>query len=200
MIKHRPLVFLDIETTGLGPPAARITEIGALRVENYKVVNTFKQLVNPEVKLPSFITRLTGISDDMLWDSPTFRGIADDLEVFLDGALFIAHNVNFDYGFIKSEFERIGYKFNMDRACSVKLSKKLYPEHRSHALDRLIERMNIDVCNRHRAYDDAEVLWKFFDAEQQKRGIEIFKTLTDITSFARHAGSQDYRPLPIQYD
>lgn len=200
MIKHRPLVFLDIETTGLGPPAARITEIGALRVENYKVVSTFKQLVNPEVKLPSFITRLTGISDDMLWDSPTFRGIADDLEVFLDGALFIAHNVNFDYGFIKSEFERIGYKFNMDRACSVRLSKKLYPEHRSHALDRLIERMNIDVSNRHRAYDDAEVLWKFFDAEQQKRGIEIFKTLTDITSFARRAGSQDYRSLPIQYE
>lgn len=200
MIKHRPLVFLDIETTGLGPPAARITEIGALRVENYKVVSTFKQLVNPEVKLPSFITRLTGISDDMLWDSPTFRGIADDLEVFLDGALFIAHNVNFDYGFIKSEFERIGYKFNMDRACSVRLSKKLYPEHRSHALDRLIERMNIDVSNRHRAYDDAEVLWKFFDAEQQKRGIEIFKTLTDITSFARLAGSQDYRSLPIQYE
>ena len=145
---------------------------------------TFKQLVNTEVKLPPFITRLTGISDDMLWDVPTFRGIADDLEVFLDGALFVAHNVNFDYSFIKSEYERIGFKFSMDRVCSARLSKKLYPEHRSHALDRLIERMNLEVTNRHRAYDDAEVLWKFFDAEMQRIGVELFKTLHKLTTYA----------------
>ena len=183
-VKHRPLVFLDIETTGLGPPGARITEIGALRVEDGRIVKTYKQLINPEVNIPSFITRLTGITNEMLWDSPTFKSIADDLELFLDGALFIAHNVNFDYGFIKSEFERIGYRFTMDRACTVKLSKKLYPEHRSHALDRLIERMNIDVTNRHRAYDDAEVLWKFFDTEQQRLGIELYKTLHKLTTYA----------------
>ena len=113
---------------------SRITEIGALRVEDNKIVGTFKQLINPEERVPSFITGLTGITNEMLWDAPTFRGIADDLELFLDGALFIAHNVSFDYNFIKMEFERIGYTFNMDRACSAKLSRKLYPEHRSHAL------------------------------------------------------------------
>lgn len=176
-------MFLDIETTGLGPPSARITEIGALRVENGVVVKTYKQLINPEVNVPSFITRLTGITDEMLWDSPTFKAIADELELFLDGALFIAHNVNFDYSFIKSEFERIGYKFNMDRACTVKLSKKLYPEHRSHALDRIIERLGIDITSRHRAYDDAEVLWKFFDNEVQKKGLEVYSTLTKVTKF-----------------
>lgn len=183
-MKHRPLVFLDIETTGLGPPGARITEIGALRVEDYKVVGKFKQLINPEVTIPPFITRLTGITNEMLWEAPTFRAIADDLELFLDGSLFIAHNVSFDYSFIKAEFERIGYKFAQDRACSAKLSKKLYPEHRSHALNRVIERMNIEVKSRHRAYDDAEVLWKFFDAEQQRLGLELFKTLHKLTTYA----------------
>ena len=182
-MQHRPLVFLDIETTGGSPRYSRITEIGALRVENNKIVKTFKQLINPEKRVPKFITNLTGITDEMLWEAPTFRGIADDLELFLDDALFIAHNVSFDYGFIKMEFERIGYKFKMDRACSARLSKRLYPEHKSHALDRLIERMNLDVTNRHRAYDDAEVIWKFYTSELKKRELELFNALNKVTSF-----------------
>lgn len=184
-MKHRPLVFLDIETTGISARGARITEIGALRVEDSRIVKSFKQLINPEEPVPYFITNLTGITNEMVWDAPTFRGIADDLELFLDGALFIAHNVGFDYGFIKMEFERIGYMFNMDRACSAKLSRRLYPEHKSHALDRLIERLNIDVANRHRAYDDAEVLWKFFQNELSLRGLDAFRALDKVTNFAR---------------
>jgi len=183
-VQHRPLVFLDIETTGGSPKYSRITEIGALRVENNKIVGQYKQLINPEEHVPSFITKMTGISDAMLWDAPLFKGIADDLEVFLDGALFIAHNVSFDYGFIKMEYERIGQKFNMDRACSARLSRKLYPEHKSHALDRVIERLGIDVTNRHRAYDDAEVLWKFFQAEEERLGMEIYKALHRLTTYA----------------
>lgn len=188
-MKHRPLVFLDIETTGGSARDSRITEIGALRVENCRVVGSFKKLINPEQHIPSFITRLTGITDEMLWDAPSFHDIADELEVFLDGSLFIAHNVNFDYSFIKMEFERMGQAFTMDRACSARLSRKLYPEHKSHALDRVIERMKIDVTNRHRAYDDAEVLWKFFAAELEKRDLELFKTLTKLTTFARKPGT-----------
>ena len=184
-MKHRPLVFLDIETTGGSARSSRITEIGALRVENNQIVSTFKQLVNPEERVPSFITNLTGISDDMLWDAPLFKGIADDLEVFLDGALFIAHNVSFDYSFIKMEFERVGQSFHMDRACSARLSRSLYPEHRSHALDRLIERMGLDVTNRHRAYDDAEVIWKFYNQELAKRELEVYSALHKVTSYAR---------------
>src|SRR5690242_8855699 len=121
-MKHRPLVFLDVETTGASARFGRITEIGALRVENHKVIATFKQLINPETTVSSFITRLTGITNEMLWDAPTFRTIADDLELFLSDALFIAHNVPFDYSFIKSEFERIKYPFRADRLCSARLS------------------------------------------------------------------------------
>ena len=184
-MKHRPLVFLDIETTGGSARSSRITEIGALRIEDNKIVGKFKQLVNPEERVPRFITGLTGITDEMLWDAPVFKGIADDLELFLDGALFIAHNVGFDYSFIKMEFERIGYKFNMDRACSARLSRRLYPEHKSHALDRLIERMGLDVESRHRAYDDAEVIWKFYQAELKQRELELFNALNKVTHFAR---------------
>ena len=120
---------------------------------------------------------MTGISNDMVWEQPTFRGIADDLELFLSDALFIAHNVNFDYSFIKAEFARLGNSFTMDRLCSVQLSRKLYPEHRSHKLDKIIERLGLAVENRHRAFDDAEVIWKFFQSEYDKLGLDLFKTI-----------------------
>ena len=182
---HRPLVFLDIETTGATARTSRITEIGAIRVENGKVVKEFRQLVNPEQPVPPFISRMTGIHDEMLWDAPLFQTIADELEMFLDGALFIAHNVTFDYGFIKAEFASIGRKFSMDRACTVRLSRRLHPEHRSHRLDLVIERMQVEVLNRHRAYDDAEVLWKFFQEEYQTHGAHLFEHLHKVTSVAR---------------
>lgn len=182
---HRPLVFLDIETTGASAWNSRITEIGALRVENHQVVATFKQLINPETPIPPFITRMTGISNDMVWEAPTFKGIADDLELFLSDAVFIAHNVGFDYGFIKAEYARIGNSFNMDRLCSVQLSRKLYPEHRSHKLDSVIERLGITVENRHRALDDAEVIWKFFQSEYEKLGLDLFRVIDQTMTRSR---------------
>lgn len=184
-MKHRPLVFLDIETTGASARTSRITEIGALRVENHQVVGTYNQLVNPEQPIPAFITNMTGISNEMVWEAPTFRGIADDLELFLSDAVFVAHNVGFDYSFIKAEYERIGNKFGMDRMCSVQLSRKLYPEHRSHRLDMVIERLGIEVKNRHRALDDAEVIWKFIQKEYEKLGLDLFKTMDTLLVHAR---------------
>ena len=184
-MKHRPLVFLDIETTGANARRSRITEIGAIRVEDGVIVKKYSQLVNPETPVPRFITKLTGITNEMVWDAPTFRGIVDELELVLSDAIFIAHNVNFDYGFIKEEFRRIGYVFNMDRACTVRLSRKLYPQHRSHALDRIIERLGVNVKNRHRAYDDAEVLHTFFETERQKNELQLFKVIDSITVRSR---------------
>ncbi len=184
-MNHRPFVFLDIETTGASARFARITEIGALRVENHQVVATYNQLINPEMPIPHFITTMTGISNEMVWDAPTFRGIADDLELFLDGALFVAHNVNFDYSFIKAEYGRFGNTFGMDRMCSVQLSRKLYPEHRSHRLDKVIERMGIEVQNRHRALDDAEVIWKFVQQEYESKGMSLYQVMNGLITYAR---------------
>lgn len=109
----------------------------------------------------------------------------------MNGAVFIAHNVNFDYKFIKAEYKRVGNTFNMDRMCAVKLSRKLYPELKSHALDKVIEGLRVKVSNRHRGYDDAEVLYKFFSAELEKQGVLIFKYIDEliIKSKGKHTNS-----------
>lgn len=184
-MNHRPFILLDIETTGGSARYARITEIGALRIENGEVVATFNQLINPETKIPYFITKLTGITDEMVWEAPTFQGIVHDFELFIDGAIFVAHNVNFDYSFIKMEFERLRMPFQMDRLCSAKLSKKLYPEFKSHALDRVIERLGINVDNRHRAFDDAEVIWKFISKELEQDAMKLFRNVDKLVIKSR---------------
>jgi DNA polymerase-3 subunit epsilon len=180
VMQHRPLVFLDIETSGGSPAGSRITEIGALRVEDGKVSGTFSQLLNPEMKMPWFITKLTGITDEMLWDQPLFAGIADDLEYFLRDAIFIAHNVNFDYSFIKSEFGRMGSEFNMDRFCTARLSRRLYPDQRRHNLDTLIEVHDIKVANRHRALDDATALHEFYKIALDKHGLKLYTEIEKV--------------------
>ena len=182
---HRPLVFLDIETTGGSPLSSRITEIGALRVEDGQVVGTFNQLLNPEQPVPSFITRMTGISDDMVWEAPLFRGVADDLELFLDGAIFIAHNVNFDYGFIKSAYEALGNSFNMDRLCTARLSRRLYPDQARHNLDSIIARHGFVVESRHRALDDAKVLYQFYQKALAEHGVEVYNAMNHLMVKAR---------------
>lgn len=177
---HRPLVFLDIETSGGSPMDSRITEIGALRIEGGQVAATFNQLINPEQKLPPFITRLTGISDDMLWDQPLFAGVADDLEYFLRDAIFVAHNVSFDYGFIKAEYGRSGTSFNMDRFCTARLSRRLYPQQRRHNLDTIIDVHGIPVVNRHRALDDAKALFEFYKKANQEHGLRVYAEINKI--------------------
>lgn len=169
----RPLVFLDIETTGISPLNARITEIGAIRVENGQVVATFHTLLNPEQRVPWNITRLTGITDEMLWDAPLFAAIADELEVLLEGAIFVAHNVNFDYSFLKSEFARLGQAFSKDRFCTARLSRRLYPTQGRHNLDTIIATHNIAIKNRHRALDDAQVLFEFFKHATSQHGPKV---------------------------
>lgn len=173
----RPLVFIDIETTGMGPQNSRVLEIGALRVENGKVTKTYKQLINPGEPVPSFITRLTGITSADVAGAPLFHEVAAELTELFRGAVFVAHNVSFDYSFIKAEFDRIGLLFAQDRMCTVRLSRKLYPGQRSHRLDEVIRIHGYSVTNRHRAYDDAEILYKFYQDHYAKFGDELHATM-----------------------
>jgi DNA polymerase-3 subunit epsilon len=182
---HQPLVFVDVETTGGRSHTSRIIDIGVIRVENGVVVRSLNQLIQPNEPIPTFITNLTGISNEMLWNQPTFDAIAPDLEDILDGAVFIAHHVLFDYSFIKAEFKRAGITFNSDRACTVKLSRLLHPEQYRHGLDYIIERMNLIVEHRHRGYDDAEVLWKFVQSEMKVDSVQLFMKLAQVTTHAR---------------
>lgn len=161
------LAFVDIETTGLSNAHNRIIEIGIVRVEDNQIVNTYHSLINPETHLPPEIELITGITAKDLENAPTFRSIKEDILDSLIDATFVAHNVRFDYGFLKNEFKRENISFTSRQFCTVKLSRYLYPTQRKHNLDALIERFNIVCKNRHRALDDAKVLYDFYQKLQQ---------------------------------
>lgn len=163
-----PLVFVDIETNGLDHIRGRVIEVAAIRVENGRITRTFNQLIDPGTELPAFITTLTGIRAEDLRGAMPFRQIARELYDILDGAIFVAHNVRFDYSFLKQEFARVNKKFLPKQLCTVKLSKALYPQHKSHKLASLIERHGFSFEHRHRAYDDAHVLWQFVQLVQNQ--------------------------------
>ena len=156
-----PLCFIDIETNGLNHVRGRVIEVAAIRVEGGKVVQTLSTLVDPETELPYYITNLTGITTNDLKGAPTFEQVADELAEILNGAVFVAHNVRFDYSFLKQEFARLGAPFLPKQLCTVKLSRALYPHERSHKLQSLIQRHGFTYSKRHRAYDDAAILWQF---------------------------------------
>ena len=156
------IAFVDIETTGTSIRGDRIIEVGVIRVENNKVVDKFQTLVNPETYLPKEIENLTGISVKEVENAPTFSSIRKDLQTILTGCVFSAHNVRFDYGFIKQAFAREDCSFKSKNLCTVKLSRVLFPRFKKHNLDEIITRFAIPCPNRHRAYDDAWVLWEFY--------------------------------------
>ena len=169
---NRPLVFLDLETTGATAVHDRITEIGLIEVEHGRFIGEWSTLINPQTRIPPFIESLTGISNDMVALAPTFAEVASELKVRLDGKLLIAHNVRFDYGFLKNEFRRLDIKYRSDLACTVKLSRKLFPGHARHNLDSLIERHGITCNARHRALGDARVLWDLTQKWRKEVGAE----------------------------
>lgn len=161
MINSKNFTIVDVETTGGSPFFSRIIEVGLLRVEHGEVVEEFQTLINPGQEIPEFITKMTGIQDRDVATAPTFAEIADELITKFEDSVFVAHNVNFDYGFIKEEYRRLGYGFIADRLCTVRLSRSLYKEHKRHNLGEIIERFGFNTINRHRAFDDAKVLWDF---------------------------------------
>jgi DNA polymerase III subunit epsilon len=158
---RQPLIFLDLETTGMAAAQERITEIGLVEVANGEFVGSWSQLVNPQKSIPPFIQSLTGITNAMVRDAPRFEQLAPALFQRLAGKLLIAHNARFDCGFLKTEFARVGMSYSPRVLCTAKLSRKLFPEHRRHNLDSLIERHGLSCSARHRALGDAEVLWQF---------------------------------------
>lgn len=156
------LAFVDIETTGMRSAYDRIIEIGILRVEDNKLVKTFQTLINPQAYLPREITGLTGIRAEDLENAPTFRNVKDEILETLDGCTFVAHNVRFDYAFLKHELLRENFTYNAKHFCTVRLSRLLFPHWPRHNLDAVIQECNISCTNRHRAFDDARVLFDFY--------------------------------------
>lgn len=160
------LVFVDIETTGGRVNYDRIIEIGMLKVVDNKLVDTYHTLINPQTYLSPFIENLTGICSDTLTTAPTFLEVKDRIMDMLNDSVFVAHNVRFDYGFLRNELKRNGEEYHGKHFCTVKLSRTLFPQFTRHNLDSIIERFNIACEARHRAFDDAKVLWEFYQKLQ----------------------------------
>ncbi len=161
------LAFVDLETTGTSATYGRIIEIGIVRVEDNTITQTYHTLVNPQTHLPAEIEMLTGITAKDLDNQPTFRQIKRDVLEVISDCVFVAHNVRFDYSFLKHEFMRENIDFTTRHFCTVKLSRFLYPSAPRHNLDAIIERFGFECKQRHRAFDDAEILWKFYQQAQK---------------------------------
>jgi DNA polymerase-3 subunit epsilon len=163
-------VILDLETTGGTPLYDRITEIALIRFEDGIETERWETLVNPGISIPPFISRLTGITDEMVRKAPAFEDIADKLYSYLEGAVLVAHNVRFDHGFLKSEFRRLGAVLRQKVMCTVKLSRKLYPQHRGHGLDAIMHRHGLISRARHRAMGDVKLVVAYLELARGELG------------------------------
>ena len=164
---------VDVETTGGAGEAHRITELAAVKVQYGRIVDRFQTLINPQRRIPSTITRLTGISEAMVADAPVFADIAEKFSIFMQDAIFVAHNVSFDYGFITREFARLGQLFRYPRLCTCSSMRKLYPGYRSYSLAALCENHGIPLKRHHRALCDAEAAAELLFLINEKRAARV---------------------------
>ena len=146
---------VDIETTGGSPRTEKITEIAIYIHDGLSIVDEFVTLINPECIIPYFITGLTGITNEMVADAPKFYEVARRIVEFTEGKIFVGHNVNFDYSFVRQEFKKLGFEYNRKTLDTVKLARQVVPGLRSYSLGRLCMQLGITIENRHRAAGDA---------------------------------------------
>ncbi len=166
--------IVDIETTGSKAGVGRITEIAIYVMEGHELVDEFATLINPECTIPTYISRLTGITDDMVADAPRFFEVARRIVEITDHTIFVAHNAPFDYNFLKKEFENLGYDYVRDVLCTVRLSRKIIPGHPTYSLGRLCDALGIPLSNRHRAAGDAHATVLLLQHLMVKQGAYIF--------------------------
>lgn len=157
--------IIDIETCGskYEYKRGRITEICIAIHDGLQVTEKFTTLINPECYISPFFISLSGITNEMVANAPKFHEVAKKIIEQTEGKIFVAHNVGFDYGFIKDEFSGLGYKFKRETLCTVRLSRKLMPGKLSYSLGKLCESIGIEVENRHRAEGDVDATVKLFD-------------------------------------
>ena len=163
--------IIDVETSGR---SNKITEISIFRYNGETVVDEFTSLVNPNCFIPQHITTLTGIDNGTVANAPEFKDIAQQILDITQDTIFVAHNVNFDYNVIRNEFKAINIEFNRKKLCTVRLSRKLLPGHKSYSLGKLCKELNIVVNGRHRARGDAEatvILFQKLQAQEKARDV-----------------------------
>ena len=175
-MKQRKYAIVDLETTGGMAKRDKIVEIGIVISDGQRVLETFETLVNPERSIPMDVIRIHGITDEMVQDAPKFFEIAKKVIELTEDCIFVAHNVLFDYGFVRSEFEALGFTYTRPTLCTVRLSRKAFPGLPSYGLSNLSRHFAIHISNRHRALDDA-----------MATGI-IFHKILEVVTLDTHLG------------
>jgi DNA polymerase-3 subunit epsilon len=169
---------IDIETTRTGNKTGKIIEIAIIVFNGQAITDSFVSLVDPECPIPHYITKITGITNEMIAGAPKFYEIAKQVVQVTANKIFVAHNSSFDYNFVRSEFEQLGYNYQRKTLCTVELSRKLLPGHRSYSLGNLCHDLNIQINGRHRAEGDALATVELF-----KRILERYETIGNPTLF-----------------
>ncbi|MBL4662668.1 MAG: GIY-YIG nuclease family protein, partial [Flavobacteriaceae bacterium] len=154
--------ILDIETTGGKYNEEGITEIAIYRFDGHKIVDQFASLVNPEREIQPFVVNPTGITSAMLKGAPKFFEIAKRVLEITEGCILVAHNAQFDSRILTTEFDRLGYPFEMESLCTVELAQTLIPDMPSYSLGKLVRSLGIPLSDRHRAQGDAKATVELF--------------------------------------
>ncbi|HRI22352.1 MAG TPA: exonuclease domain-containing protein, partial [Panacibacter sp.] len=167
--------IVDIETSGSHPAENGITEIAIVLYDGEKVEGRYETLINPGYRIPSFVVQLTGITNEMTAEAPSFSEVAHKIFNLLSNRIFIAHNVNFDYSFIKHHLRSAGYEWMPKKLCTLKLSRKAFPGFPKYGLGHICRAMDIPVENRHRAGGDANATTILFEKILQAGGDKLIK-------------------------
>ncbi|MCF8367377.1 MAG: 3'-5' exoribonuclease [Bacteroidales bacterium] len=155
--------IVDVETTGTSYTNGKITEVAIIVHDGKKIIEEFSSLINPEERIPYRIQQLTGINDRMVENAPKFYEVAKRIVEITEDCVFVAHNASFDYNFIRQEFKYLGYDYQREKLCTVKLSRKLIPFKRSYSLKNLCQELSIENANPHRAFGDARATTTLFE-------------------------------------
>ncbi|HEY6162110.1 MAG TPA: exonuclease domain-containing protein [Bacteroidia bacterium] len=194
--------IIDIETTGGSSSREKITEICIVLHDGLQVTEHFTTLIDPERPIPYHITRLTGITNEMVSTAPKFYEVAKKIVEMTEDRIFVAHNVNFDYGFIREEFRSLGFNFARKKLCTVRLGRKLLPGHRSYSLGKLCNDLGIVIEARHRAEGDAFATTKLFELLLKKDNsgqINLSKEIDSMFAKMRSPASEKLvKDLPEQ--
>jgi len=192
--------IVDVETTGSYASGNAITEIAICIHDGERPIEWFESLVRPDRSIPMYITGLTGITNEMVANAPTFAEIAPKIEELTRGKIFVAHHVHFDYTFVKSEFEFIGKAFNRNKLCTVRLSRKLIPGLPSYSLGRLCNHLDIEHTNAHRAMGDVKATVKLFEMlvglDRQNYIQQVVKRNSGETILPAHLPKEQFEALP----
>ncbi len=183
--------IVDIETTGGYAASNGITEIAVFVHDGLKIMDRFETLINPRQTIPYFIQTMTGITNEMVADAPVFEEVAPQLFAILNDKIFIAHNVNFDYSFLKHQLQQCGYELNAKKLCTVRLTRKVFSTLPSYSLGNICRSLQIPIENRHRAGGDAWATVQLFEMLLRNNA------QPHIEQFLKKSSKEQYLPLHL---